>query len=304
MKNDTQYFEYFPFGETFFEDRHDHHRTPYLFNGKELDKETGLYYYGARYYDPRISMFYGVDPLTEKYANQSPFAYAANNPVKFIDVLGMGPDDPDENKPNKAVIAPGHGGTDPGAVKRNGKYNEKDINLIVGTKVNEILSENGISSVMTREGDTKVSLDDERKKSNEENANVFVSIHVNSSQAKSTDRDAILVGTKDKTNSETDKLAKLLVSTISAEVTPKDGVNLDPQQGTYDVLLTEGVNDINYDGYGEKRNYMHKPGTAAVIVELGFINNPSNEKLLNNPAYLNKIANGIAQGIIKFYEQK
>ncbi len=39
-----QHFEYFPFGETFFEDRHDHHRTPYLFNGKELDKETGLYY--------------------------------------------------------------------------------------------------------------------------------------------------------------------------------------------------------------------------------------------------------------------
>jgi RHS repeat-associated protein len=89
-----QHFEYFPFGETFFEDRHDHQRTPYLFNGKELDKETGLYFYGARYYDPRISMFYGVDPLAEKYINQSPYAYAANNPIRFVDWMGMGPGDP------------------------------------------------------------------------------------------------------------------------------------------------------------------------------------------------------------------
>ena len=51
--------------QTFVEDRADHQRTPYLFNGKELDKETGLYYYGARYYDPRISMFLGVDPLAK-----------------------------------------------------------------------------------------------------------------------------------------------------------------------------------------------------------------------------------------------
>ena len=55
------------------------------------DEETGLYYYGARYYDARISMFYGVDPLMEKYSFQSPFAYAANNPVKFADLMGMGP---------------------------------------------------------------------------------------------------------------------------------------------------------------------------------------------------------------------
>ena len=37
---------------------------PYLFNGKELDTETGLYYYGARYYDPRVSLWLNVDPLS------------------------------------------------------------------------------------------------------------------------------------------------------------------------------------------------------------------------------------------------
>ena len=62
--------------------------TPYLYNAKELDEETGLYYYHARYYDPRISMFYGVDPHAENYLPVSPYAYVANNPILFIDPDG------------------------------------------------------------------------------------------------------------------------------------------------------------------------------------------------------------------------
>ena len=62
--------------------------TPYLFNGKELDVETGLYYYGARYYDPNTSIWEGVDPLTEKYPNMSGYAYTAGNPIRFIDPDG------------------------------------------------------------------------------------------------------------------------------------------------------------------------------------------------------------------------
>ena len=61
---------------------------PYLFNGKELDTETGLYYYGARYYDPRVSLWLNVDPLAEKYPNISPYTYVANNPIKFVDYDG------------------------------------------------------------------------------------------------------------------------------------------------------------------------------------------------------------------------
>ena len=60
---------------------------PYLFNGKELDQETGLYYYGARYYDPKVSIFVNVDPLVEK--TMQPYAYANNNPVMLIDPTGM-----------------------------------------------------------------------------------------------------------------------------------------------------------------------------------------------------------------------
>lgn len=52
----VQHIEYIPFGEVFIEERNNTWNTPYLFNAKELDEETGLYYYGARYYDPRTSI--------------------------------------------------------------------------------------------------------------------------------------------------------------------------------------------------------------------------------------------------------
>jgi RHS repeat-associated protein len=84
-----QHEEYFPFGETLVEERNSAEYTTYLFNGKELDEETGLYYYGARYYDPRISIWYGVDPLAEKYYSWSPYAYVGDNPINIIDPNGM-----------------------------------------------------------------------------------------------------------------------------------------------------------------------------------------------------------------------
>jgi RHS repeat-associated protein len=63
--------------------------SPYKFNGKELDDSTGLYYYGARYYDPRISVWMSVDPLAEKAPNYSPYLYVNNNPANAIDPDGM-----------------------------------------------------------------------------------------------------------------------------------------------------------------------------------------------------------------------
>ena len=47
-----------------------------------------MYYYGARYYDPRISIWYSTDPLAKKYPNISPYVYCANNPINFIDPDG------------------------------------------------------------------------------------------------------------------------------------------------------------------------------------------------------------------------
>ena len=84
----VQHIEYVPFGEVFVEERNNIWNTPYLFNAKEFDEETGLYYYGARYYDPRMCLWISVDPLAEKMANVSPYIYCFNNPVKLIDPNG------------------------------------------------------------------------------------------------------------------------------------------------------------------------------------------------------------------------
>jgi RHS repeat-associated protein len=61
----------------------------YLFNAKELDEESGLYYYEARYYSDENIMFTARDPLFEKYFWLSPYNYCGNNPVKYIDPTGM-----------------------------------------------------------------------------------------------------------------------------------------------------------------------------------------------------------------------
>jgi len=56
--------------------------------GKELDDETGYSYFGARYYDPNISIWLSVDPLSDKYPNLSSYTYTANNPIRLIDPNG------------------------------------------------------------------------------------------------------------------------------------------------------------------------------------------------------------------------
>ena len=85
----VQTVEYTPWGEVFLEKRNgSFFYSPYLYNGKELDEETGLYYYGARYYDPKISLWYSTDPMQEKYPWVSSYCYALSNPINSIDPNG------------------------------------------------------------------------------------------------------------------------------------------------------------------------------------------------------------------------
>ena len=103
----VQHIEYVPFGEVFIEERNDVWNTPYLFNAKEFDEETGMYYYGARYYEPRLSLWISVDPISnydprnnENYLdgehnlgvyntfNLAPYGYCYQNPIRLIDPNG------------------------------------------------------------------------------------------------------------------------------------------------------------------------------------------------------------------------
>ena len=103
----TQHIEYLPFGEVFIEERNNTWNTSYLFNAKEFDEETGMYYYGARYYEPRLSLWMSVDPISnydprnsENYLegehnngvfnqnNLNAYIYCYNNPIVYVDPNG------------------------------------------------------------------------------------------------------------------------------------------------------------------------------------------------------------------------
>lgn len=91
-----QHTEYFPFGETWTKEKSNIEWTPNMFTGKELDEETGLYYVGARYYDPRISQFLSTDPAWAKGPEPALdnaksvglYGYGINNPSRYIDPEG------------------------------------------------------------------------------------------------------------------------------------------------------------------------------------------------------------------------
>ena len=93
--NITQYDAYLPYGELLVDEHSSSEELPYKFNGKQFDEETGLYYYGARYMNPVVSFWYGVDPLAEKYQSIGGYVYCIGNPVKYFD--------PDGNTPWAAV---------------------------------------------------------------------------------------------------------------------------------------------------------------------------------------------------------
>jgi RHS repeat-associated protein len=85
------YEEYYPFGTASYcamNSSIEVSMKRYRFCGKERDEETGLYYYGARYYAAWICRFVSVDPLASKYPQYAPYVYCADNPVKFVDPNG------------------------------------------------------------------------------------------------------------------------------------------------------------------------------------------------------------------------
>ena len=112
----SQHMEYFAFGETFVEEHKNSINSPFKFNGKELDEESGLYYYGARYYDPRLSIWASVDPLADynphmndehyidgehndgiyNHFNHNSYGYCYQSPVRYVDPNGKQTDTTDK----------------------------------------------------------------------------------------------------------------------------------------------------------------------------------------------------------------
>ena len=86
--NITQFDAYLPYGELLVDEHTSSEDMPYKFNGKELDQETGLYYYGARYMNPVTSLWYGVDPEKEKSFLIGSYTFCNGNPIRLVDPDG------------------------------------------------------------------------------------------------------------------------------------------------------------------------------------------------------------------------
>ena len=121
--NITQFDAYLPYGELLVDEHSSSEEMPYKFNGKELDQETGLYYYGARYMAPIISLFLNTDRFREKYPFLSAYNFCKGNPIKFKDING------DSLNMNNVIMMDRQYSTN------NMEQIEKDLKMITGLSI-------------------------------------------------------------------------------------------------------------------------------------------------------------------------
>lgn len=177
------------------------------------------------------------------------------------------------------TISPGHGGSDPGAIGPTG-LKEKDVNLRIALKVGELLKSQGVSINYTRTTDMRYSeklsddLSARARFANNSKARYFLSIHCNSASnpaATGTETFALAPG------GEGEKLAKAIQESLVSSIR----------------LPNRGIKFANFA-------VLRETAMPAALVEVCFINNPKEEALLKDEAFLDKVAMAIAQGVIKF----
>jgi N-acetylmuramoyl-L-alanine amidase len=208
------------------------------------------------------------------------------------------------------VIDPGHGGEDCGA--RGKILKEKEVTLKIAKKLKRKLEEDGFNVQMTRENDTFIPLSGRTALANSLSADLFISIHINSSRNRKAR--GIEVYYFDKT------FDKSMAEVLSAEneVPEFKSVESELEFILNDLMLSSKnaesaalakdikngiVNELNYKNYRTKEvkggpfYVLMNAKMPAVLVEALFISNPEDEKLLTKDEVLEKIAHGIFSGI-------
>jgi len=196
--------------------------------------------------------------------------------------------DPPSYAPTRTVyLDPGHGGEDPGAIftDEDGTiWRESDINLGVALKVRDILQANGVKVIMSRETDKTVDLVSRPKDANNKQATLFVSVHTNSFAAD--------------TAYGIETWGTLVYSATYAGVTDK-------------TLATNIQNAVISKTGAHSRGVKDSTGLAvlkhsimpSVLIEVGFISNTDERALMFTDSYRQKLAEGIAEGILKTLKQ-
>jgi N-acetylmuramoyl-L-alanine amidase len=232
------------------------------------------------------------------------------------------PQSGEEKKPsliNTICIDPGHGGSDLGAVGRS-KLTEKVITLKIGLKLKRLIeSKLGLYVVMTREKDEEVSLNSRVSKANNQKAQLFVSIHVNSSfrraargpetfyvSLKATDQEAFRLSQKENRSftKELDKLAtdaddelKLILWSMAQTEYIKESSKLaDFIQAELNILMDTANRGVKQAPF----RVLMRAAMPAILVEVAFISNYSEEKKLADNSFADKIAGALYVGISKY----
>lgn len=193
------------------------------------------------------------------------------------------PDDPpiiptDPIDPNKStiVIDPGHGGSASGAHYEG--IMEKDLTLPMSLKLRDVLVNMGYNVVMTRDTDVYMDLYDRCKVANQINADLFVSIHCNATSTSNTFQGLF---TYYHPSSNRSKKYAQYVQEATANATG---------------AINRGILNNDYVVLRETK-------MAAVLVETGFMTCHDELMRLADPNYQQKLANGIAQGIVKYLNE-
>jgi len=223
------------------------------------------------------------------------------------------------------VIDPGHGGLYTGAKGKFGSL-EKDITLSVSLKLRTLIERSmSYRVVMTREKDLDVSLENRAAVANNNDAQVFVSIHVNGSVRKKAHGAETFFMNVNASDEETRKLAYLENTSdqLDAKIADEDQDEVkmilwDMAQTAYvrqssrlaEMIQQELNQALRLENRGIKQaGFKVLQGVAcpAVLVEIAFISNPDEERRLSDEAFQNQVAEAIFRGLsqyLKLYPQK
>ena len=177
------------------------------------------------------------------------------------------------------VIDPGHGGKDSGAIAVDGYTYEKDLNLLVAENLMEKLNENSeINARITRTRDEYIKLLDRASVSNDNNADLFLSIHFNSSDNSSAKGIEVLYASEKNVKIK-DTVQKHFASCLQKALIRETGAVDRGIKNTPAIIV------------------LNKTKNVSALVELGFLSNESDLENIKDPDYIDKLARGIYNGI-------
>ena len=223
------------------------------------------------------------------------------------------------NKNYLVVVDPGHGGKDPGAIGINGTF-EKDINLVFAKIIRSVLSSSHIKVKLTRTDDRYLYLRERVNIAENLKADLFISIHADASKNRKASGFSIFSLSDKASDREASELAQRenksdLIGGLKirhSDPLIKDNLIKIFQRQTMNEsskianIIIRNIKKLAIKNRGHRNAgfvVLKSLTTPSILVELGFISNNEEEKLLNNKRYLTKISKIISLSILNYFNQ-